>query len=104
MDNELNIDLILVGLPDSFAQFVLNYWMNDKETSIPELINLIKTIEPTLKKEGTTVMLADSSNSKKNSKNKNKRKITKQKGGAAKKKAKETSLKGNCFHCGEEGH
>ena len=44
MDNELHIDLILAGLSDSFAQFVLNYRMNDKETTIPELINMLKTI------------------------------------------------------------
>ena len=104
MDNELSIDLILVGLPDSFAQFVLNYRMNDKETTIPELINLLKTVEPTLMKEGTTVMLVNSSSSEKGFKNKKKRKITKQKGGVAKKKAKETSSKGTSFHCGKEDH
>ena len=104
MDNELSIDLILAGLPDSFAQFVLNYRMNDKETTILELINRLKTVEPTLVKEGKTVMLVNSSSSKKGSKNKRKRKITKQKGGAAKKKVKETSSKGTCFHCGKEGH
>ena len=64
MGNELSIDLIMAGLPDSFAQFVLNYRMNDKETSIPELINLLKTVEPTLMKEGKTVMLVNSSSSK----------------------------------------
>ena len=100
MDNELSIDFILAGLPYSFAQFVLNYRMNDKETSIPKLINLLKTVEPTLKKEGKIVMLVDSFGSK----NKKKRKITKKKEGAAKKKAKETSSKGTCFHCGKEGH
>ena len=104
MDNELSIDLILASLPDSFSQFVLNYRMNDKETTIPELINLLKTVEPTLMKEGKTVMLVNSSNSKKGSKNKKKRKITMQKGGATKKKVKETSSKGACFHCGKEGH
>ena len=86
MDNELSIDLILDGLPDSFAQFVLNYRMNDKETTIPELINLLKTIELTLMKEGKTVMLVNSSSSKKGSKNKKKRKITKQKGGRPRKR------------------
>ena len=60
--------------------------MNDKESSIPELVNLLKTVEPTLKKEGKIVMLVDSSSSKKGSKNKKKRKITKKKGGVAKKK------------------
>ena len=82
--------------------------MNDKETTIPELINLLKTVEPTLVKEGKTVMLMNSSSSKKGSKNKKKRKITKKKGGGggggAKKKVKETSSKGACFHCGREGH
>ena len=81
MDNELSIDFILAGLLNSFAQFVLNYRMNDKETFIPELINLLKTVEPTLKKEGKAVLLMDSSGSKKSSKNKNKRNITKKKGG-----------------------
>ena len=100
MDNELSIDLILDGLPDSFAQFVLNYRMNNKETTIPELINLLKTLEPTLMKEGKTLMLVNSSSSK----NKKKRKINKKKGGVAKKKVKETSSKGTCFHCGKEGH
>ena len=90
MDNELSIDLILVGLPDCFAQFVLNYRMNDKETTIPKLINLLKAVEPTLMMESKTVMLVNSSNSKKGSKNKKKRKITKQMGGVAKKKVKET--------------
>ena len=104
MDNELSIDLILTGLLDSFAQFMLNYRMNDKETFIFKLINLLKTVEPTLKKEGKIVMLVDSSGSKKSSKNKKKRKITKQKGGAAKKKAKETSAKGTCFPFGKQDH
>ena len=44
MNNELSIDLILAGLPDSFAQFVLNYRMNDKETTIPKLINMLRTV------------------------------------------------------------
>ena len=79
---------------------MLNYKMNDKETTIPELINLLKIVEPTLMKEGKTAMLVNSSSSK----NKKKRKITKPKGGAAKKKVKETSSKGPCFHCGKEGH
>ena len=43
-------------------------------------------------------MLVDSYGSKK------KRKITKQKGVAAKKKAKEMSSKGTCFHCGKKVH
>ena len=74
--------------------------MNNKETSILELVNLLKIVEPTLKKEGKTMMHVDSFGSKSNKK----RKIKKKKGRAAKKKAKETSSKGTCFHCGKEGH
>ena len=77
INHELSIDLILAGLPYSFAQFVLNYRMNDKATSIHGLINLLKIVKPTLKKEGKVVMLVDSYGSKKSSKNKIKRKITK---------------------------
>ena len=50
--------------------------MNDKQTTIPELINMLKTIEPTLMKEGKTVMLVNSSSSKKGSKKNKKRKMT----------------------------
>ena len=48
MDNESSIELFMAGILDSFAQLVLNNRMNDKETTIPELINLLKTVEPTL--------------------------------------------------------
>ena len=77
MDHELSIDLILADLLDSLAQFVLNYRMNDKETFLSEPINLLKIVEPTLKKEGKAMMLVDSFGSKKSSKNKKKRKSTK---------------------------
>ena len=51
MDHELSIDLILSNLINDFAQFVLNYHMQSKEISIPKQINLLKTIEPILKKK-----------------------------------------------------
>ena len=54
--------------------------MQNKETSTLELINLLKTVEPTLKKEAKTVMLVDSSASKKSSKNEKKKKDHKSKG------------------------
>ena len=79
--------------------------MQSKETSIPKLINLLKTVEPTLKRESKTVMLVDSFVSMKGSKNKNKRKKPmKAKGGVTKKKAKETTLKGTCFHCHKDSN
>ena len=90
MNHELSIDLIMFGLSDSFAQFVLNYRMKI-ESSILELINMLKAIKPSLKKEGKAMMLMDTSGSKKSSKNK-------------KKKVRETTLKGTCFHFSKSGH
>ena len=68
---------------------MLNYHMQSKETSIPKLINLLKTVEPTLKNEAKTMVLVDSSVSKKGSKNKKKKKkAMKAKGGVTKKKVR----------------
>ena len=50
MDVELSEDLILQSLPDSYASFILNYQMNKITTSIPELINMLKTVEEAVKK------------------------------------------------------
>ena len=46
-------------------------------------------------------MLVDSSSSKNNN---NKKKPMKSKGGVTKKKVKEATPKGNCFHYGQDGH
>ena len=42
MDFELSVDLILASLRDRFAQFVLDYRMNNNVSIIPKLINLLK--------------------------------------------------------------
>ncbi|XP_074557545.1 uncharacterized protein LOC141813477 [Curcuma longa] len=60
MDHELSIDLILHSLPDSHSHFVMNYRMNRIESTIPEMINMLKTIEPSAKNEKKVVMLVDS--------------------------------------------
>ena len=75
--------------------------MKSKETSILKLINLLKTIMPTLKNEVKIMMLMDSSGSKKSSKNKKKkRNPMNAKGSVTKKKVKEVAPKGTCFHYG----
>nr|XP_027124246.1 uncharacterized protein LOC113740935 [Coffea arabica] len=35
MDQELNVDLVLQSLPDSFSQFVMNYQMNNLQHTLP---------------------------------------------------------------------
>ena len=75
MDLELSIDLILARLLDSFAQFVLDYEMVHKIPTVPELINVLEMAEGKMaKKKGKEIT------------------------------SKETSSKGICFHCGQDGH
>ena len=57
MDGELSQNLILQSLPESFAQFVVNYHMNKLNTSLPELLNMLKTAESHIKKEKATLLL-----------------------------------------------
>ena len=75
MDPTLSIDLILARLPDSFAQFVLDYEKVHKVHTIPELINVLEMTEGKMAKK--------------------KGKETTRKG---------TSSKDICFHCGQDGH
>ena len=51
MDFELSINLILANLPNSFAQFVLDYRMNNIISTILDLINLLKIAERKLAKK-----------------------------------------------------
>ena len=75
MDLELSIDFILARLHDSFAQFVLDYETDHKISTIPELINVLKMAEGKMaKKKGKETT------------------------------PKETSSKGICFYCGQDGH
>ncbi|XP_042415804.1 RNA polymerase II C-terminal domain phosphatase-like 2 isoform X1 [Zingiber officinale] len=98
MDHELSIGLILHSLSNSYSQFVMNYRINQIESTIPELINMLKIVELSVKKEPKVVMLFDSS--KKGSK----RKLKTQAKGKKKPKKGELAPKGSCHHCGEMGH
>ena len=60
MKEELSIDLILHSLPSSYSQFVMNYKMNKIEGTVPELINLSRQFEPSLKKEKNDILLISS--------------------------------------------
>lgn len=54
-DNELSIDLVFQSLPDSYSLFIINFNMN-----------VIKTTDPTVKKNwGTIVPVADSKKKRK---------------------------------------
>ena len=101
MDGELSQDLILQSLPDSFSQFVINYYMNKLKISLPELLNMLKTVESHFKGEKAPIFLVDKINKKVK---KGSKKKMNPKAGISKKKMKKVSVKSTCYHCGKESH
>ena len=101
MDSELSQDLILQSLPDFFSQFVLNYHMNKLNTSLPKLLNMLKTVESHSKGDKAHLLLVDG---RKNQAKKKglKRKFNPKKNFQIKKKAKKAD--GAYFHYGKQGH
>jgi hypothetical protein len=70
MDHGVSVDLFLQSLPQSFLQFIMNYQMNKLDSTLPELLNMLKTAKGTLKKENNSILLVRSSRmSKKKDKN-----------------------------------
>ena len=65
MDEELSQNLIMQSLSESFAQFVMNYHMNKLNTSLPELLNILKTTESHIKKEKAPLLLVGKTSKKK---------------------------------------
>ena len=61
MDHELSIDLVLQSLPDSYSQFIMNFNMNKIECTLPELLNMLKTVEPNVKASTGHVLAIHSS-------------------------------------------
>ncbi|KAK9163132.1 hypothetical protein Syun_004034 [Stephania yunnanensis] len=57
ISQELDTDLILNSLPESYSQFVMNYNMNNMEKSISELHSMLKTVEQNIKKPSSNVLM-----------------------------------------------
>ncbi|XP_057996544.1 uncharacterized protein LOC131175879 [Hevea brasiliensis] len=64
MDHELSIDLVLQSLPPSFSQFIMNFNMNQLETTLPGLLGMLTTAEGELKKNKSLVLMVQSSKTK----------------------------------------
>ena len=78
--------------------------MNKLNTSLSELLNMLKTAESHFKREKAPVLLINKISKKKMGyKGSNKKKVN-SKASIFKKKAKSVSTKGICFHCGKDGH
>ena len=70
MDVELQIDLVLQSLLDSFAPFILNFNMNKLECLLPELLNMLTTAQAQIKGKRQERVLAIASSSRSSKKKK----------------------------------
>ena len=104
MDGELSQDLILQSLSESFSQFVMNYQMNELNTSLPELLNMLKIVVSHIKKDKALVLLMGKTSKKKSGMKSSKKKLNPKGGVMKRKKEKKASEKGTCFYCSEAGH
>ena len=78
IDKELQVDLILQSLSDSSRQFIMNYHMNKIDITLSKLLNMLVTVEDTLKSSRGTVLAVERASSKrKSSFNKNKKSVKK---------------------------
>ena len=77
----------------------MNYQMTNLESTIPEMINMLNTIEPSVRGEKKTVILVDFS--KKGSKRNPKYHA---KGKSKKAKTVKLAQKDSCYHCDKMGH
>ena len=103
-DGESSQDLILQSLLESFSQFVMNYHMNKLNSSLLELLNMLKTAESHIKKDKAPLLLVDGISKKKAGKKGSKRRLNPKGGINKRKKGKKTSGQLTCFHCGKAGH
>ncbi|CAA0811079.1 Unknown protein, partial [Striga hermonthica] len=112
MDNELYVDLMLQSLPSSFDSFVVNFNMHNMETSLPELVNMLKTAESTIKKDKPVLLFGSSFGSKtlKSKKRKGKGKVPNKSNKKANNNKDKNKEKVNpqsnheCYYCGKTGH
>ena len=56
MSRDLQVDLILHSLPNSYGQFIVNYNMNKLNYALPELLNMLVITEGTLKSSKKNVL------------------------------------------------
>jgi len=100
IDHKLSVDLVLQSLLQSFSQFIMNYRMNKLDSTLPKLLNMLKTAKGALKKEENSILLVHSFWMSKKKDKKNKCVVSK----ANKPTDGIKKDKGTCHHCGKEGY
>jgi hypothetical protein len=107
---DLAIDVILQSFPASYEPFIMNFQMNGMEKILAELHGMLKTVEESIKKNPTHVMVVQKENKKRKHwtphKGKAKGKVHNEPSGSKQKpKVKSDSTPNDeCFHCHAKGH
>ena len=86
MDKELQVDLIFQSFFDSYGQFIMNYYMNKIDSTLPKLLNMLVTVEGTLKGSKDTVLTIERAFSKRKFFFRKKKKLAKKQKNEAKPK------------------
>ena len=102
------MDLILQSLTSSYSHFVMNFHMNKFDCIILELVNMLVTMEGTLKSLRGTILVVEQTSSfkKKSTRRKKVKSVKKQKKESKPKKdgLKVAEAKEKYFHYHAEGH
>ena len=103
INDESQVDIILMSLPESFKHFCLNYSMSKGSYSLARLLKEFQAAEGILSHiKSVQVMERGSSFAKKSKK---KKKASKPSVGSKQKsKFGDGKIKSKCFKCGQKGH
>ena len=108
MQKKLQINLILQSLISSYNQFIINFYMNKLECTIPKLVNMLVTIEKILKSSRGIILTVEwiFSSKRKSGWKKKSKPMKKQKKDSKPKKdvPKKAAVKEKYFHCDAESH
>ena len=86
MDKELQLDMILQSLSDSYGQFIMNYHMDKIDSTLFELLDMLVIAKGILKSSKSIVLAVERASSKRQSSFKKKKKRTKKQKNEAKPK------------------
>ena len=59
IQKKLQIDLIFQSFMSSYSQFIINFYMNKLNCTIPELVNMLITTKGILKSSRGTILIVE---------------------------------------------
>ena len=95
LDLDLQNDIILQSLTDAYGQFIMNYHLHKLQNSLAELMNILGTIELSIKGSKGSVLAMEQTSSKRKSSEK-KKSLQKSKDGRRKEEEGRAKEEGRC--------